>query len=1182
MKHECSVKSREIHEQQTVLIESQTKAIVSTMSTIQNSVISMHEEMQALRRDFETHRGVFAKSKIIDTSNHTLDDGEDLEDKDKGLEVSKRYHHDGSTAESPEIIHVQFSAPDLACNAPLQRRSSDCNGSVASSLPQNPDHGHDKAQVARSWVIRRKDMIASSHERARTGDISELGIIRLESSIDRSEQVLKEGLSNEEPPVLTLDLETASIFVPMSGYLWTGNQPASDQISVQDTADSSTYIAVESAPVDFKHANQSVESMKAEGVSASAVVTKLRQSQQAGHIRMLNNVAICSERELPELVSASEAVQADVVESLPPHDASAALETEILESQPMLSSGRDNMFLGSPLTSFSPTSSWKNEAMTVLLETGDANSADKTNVLNMSSQRSQEPIQSSEDADDKARPESSGKSGIIDTDSEASILSNGATSGVLSESTAGTEKPRDGFTFGEKLMAGAESCAWTEDPDVIPSESTREKTNATLEFSEANDTNPKQPVYEIAKPGHVRSGEVPASEQHHIDQMAFQDNEHDHRSDFADTGATESSSAVADKINRSWQSNRRTSQATEDSRFNPGETPITTLPQPEGLGQEVKGNDDLESPCVGLVRGEPMITSTTCPLVLNEDTEAVNINRSLGSPMTDQNLSESLDHVSKQIGPKHNPAGASVDQPRLLTRGSSQLGISLSAPFPSSVWIPPTSEDHESCEQSLTQGRYADASSLKRFDRSKSDAFSPLLDKSSLDQPISSLPGDSRGRKRPRTMSDEGYKNKLPKIQGGMEAEPMIRSPDDGGESGSAAVFSGPFTFSSWNDIPASFQNETSFGFDEQGSNPVGSRRDVDNRHHSMKPVVLPGGRTLDKDKPTQSTSEPNPLTQDVTVPHAQTRALNTSSTSMAHDTDREITRCEGPSSRQPASSTLEEVRGLKRPRDVFDDGKMYMSKRPRSKSDFEGNGGENGPLRDVPDLDIDRCERNTKSGGVEAMNSSSPPNWNPEILRSRGSDLEGVGGEPSKLGEMTLVSANGGWKVLVERNKLERERTKLRTQNVRNTLQRSRRETKTRITSVFPKDLNVNPSDGHSTSLEEGGTSETTRWFTAVYGEHDDLQSSSQVESKQPLDHDLDGAQSNDLAKADVSRAEPTLEHITNSGQKSASRSPAVPVLSSDGYDEDFQQEVGSGTSEIVEYVVIDNFSQTVPELEP
>ncbi|KAG9714195.1 hypothetical protein KCU73_g16279, partial [Aureobasidium melanogenum] len=63
---------------------------------------------------------------------------------------------------------------------------------------------------------------------------------------------------------------------------------------------------------------------------------------------------------------------------------------------------------------------------------------------------------------------------------------------------------------------------------------------------------------------------------------------------------------------------------------------------------------------------------------------------------------------------------------------------------------------------------------------------------------------------------------------------------------------------------------------------------------------------------------------------------------------------------------------------------------------------------------------------------------------------------------------------------------------------------------------------------------------------------------------------------------AEPTLEHITNSGQKSASRSPAVPVLSSDGYDEDFQQEVGSGTSEIVEYVVIDNFSQTVPELEP
>jgi hypothetical protein len=56
MKHEFSEKTRDIQDQQTVVltaIESQTKIIVSTMSIVQETVTSMDGEIRDLRKDLE-------------------------------------------------------------------------------------------------------------------------------------------------------------------------------------------------------------------------------------------------------------------------------------------------------------------------------------------------------------------------------------------------------------------------------------------------------------------------------------------------------------------------------------------------------------------------------------------------------------------------------------------------------------------------------------------------------------------------------------------------------------------------------------------------------------------------------------------------------------------------------------------------------------------------------------------------------------------------------------------------------------------------------------------------------------------------------------------------------------------------------------------------------------------------
>ncbi|KAH0405493.1 hypothetical protein KCU89_g89, partial [Aureobasidium melanogenum] len=92
MKHAFSDDTRGIRDQQAAIltaIESQTKAVISTMSAVQTSVTGVDEEVRDLRKDLETLRSTYVKSRVTYTLNSLPTEGEDTEYGNGKFEVGR-------------------------------------------------------------------------------------------------------------------------------------------------------------------------------------------------------------------------------------------------------------------------------------------------------------------------------------------------------------------------------------------------------------------------------------------------------------------------------------------------------------------------------------------------------------------------------------------------------------------------------------------------------------------------------------------------------------------------------------------------------------------------------------------------------------------------------------------------------------------------------------------------------------------------------------------------------------------------------------------------------------------------------------------------------------------------------------------------------------------------------------
>jgi hypothetical protein len=156
MKHEFSEKTRDIQDQQTVVltaIESQTKTIVSAMSIVQETVASMDGEIRDLRKDLEALRHISAVSGATCVQNNTQEHGKDFENENRCLEVVKRYQHNGYTACDFKSTEADFTACSTADDTYIQGSSGNNGGNTVSTMCYSPDRDCRLVMVGPSLEI---------------------------------------------------------------------------------------------------------------------------------------------------------------------------------------------------------------------------------------------------------------------------------------------------------------------------------------------------------------------------------------------------------------------------------------------------------------------------------------------------------------------------------------------------------------------------------------------------------------------------------------------------------------------------------------------------------------------------------------------------------------------------------------------------------------------------------------------------------------------------------------------------------------------------------------------------------------------------------------------------------------------------------------------------------------------
>lgn len=128
MKHAFSDENRGIRDHQAAIltaIESQTKAVISTMSTGQASVTGMDEEVRDLRKDLETLRSTCAKSRVTYTLNSLPAEGEDTEYGVGKFEVGKTGPPSEDRAEALGNTQIHLHATNTTRDADVAGLAKD-------------------------------------------------------------------------------------------------------------------------------------------------------------------------------------------------------------------------------------------------------------------------------------------------------------------------------------------------------------------------------------------------------------------------------------------------------------------------------------------------------------------------------------------------------------------------------------------------------------------------------------------------------------------------------------------------------------------------------------------------------------------------------------------------------------------------------------------------------------------------------------------------------------------------------------------------------------------------------------------------------------------------------------------------------------------------------------------------
>lgn len=709
---------------------------------------------------------------------------------------------------------------------------------------------------------------------------------------------------------------------------------------------------------------------------------------------------------------------------------SAAPAEEDYGTQNLSSKGNHGVFLECPSNSNSHTTSGRGKNMVVSAKDSEDNGSDDSDEMSIICTQSQGLVQDDKSIYGEDYHASCKTSHDTAAENEALIHDGETKSRVLPDSKAAQEVRRDEHTGEEGPMTRARNLGSREYPDADSSEVImKEESRETLKPSEANEIDPKQSTDESRTWNDIDSHETVDCVVHNLYRTPSRGNDHSHPSDDVAPGIIQDSSRVPDRANRPWQVHHSTSTWTEDQKFDLDMVSDTALSELRNIDSELTEEVWADGLDEELARSVSVTTTPHYLLSSARDTATVDM---------DTCVSSSLDRLNsdKQRSPK--------------------------------------------------SGSDSDMSLSTRCTDENSGVVRRSMRGVSSDQSASSPCEERRGQKRSREMSDEGYKNKHPKLQDIIEIEFLTGSPDWKGGNKSAAVLPDSFSSAARNSIPKSFQNdktpegETSSATGEQEAIYVeaedreNSPGDVEDQDKLMQPTILFDGTTLDDEKSRESSCKPNSIRQGVTALLAQTSILIKGQVSTAEDILYQgTTRHEVPSFRQPTSSSYVEARRQKRLRETSNDGNNYTNKRFKSTSHLETH-----------------CEGDTASGDVrrrKVMGSIDNEMTDSSILnqyqRPQGDHY------PEKLferDETTLVNTEGGWTALVAKRKREREETMRRTQNVRNSLRPSRRGRGAENTIISGGISFIRPGS-NSLRFQSGATSESARLFTAVGMEVDD-----------------------------------------------------------------------------------------------
>jgi hypothetical protein len=663
------------------------------------------------------------------------------------------------------------------------------------------DKSHEAELRRRKW----KDIKASDRMRAQTPEKGGIGSVRPEP---RRNETDEEGASSvENPRDLIRDPETNSMTVKsaeLSGRHNHFDSHESNLFPAQGTDSSPLYIGVSSTPARSKVDHENLGTFEASGDFTSAAVTQIKKCQEDSQIHESDDASEGSDRSFSH---ASEVTRDNAAEDLPSQSTSVAPATEEVETRPLASSYSNNFSSESLSDDSSHTTFGKNRAIVMVLEGFGANSCENSDARYMSSEQSQDQMQSSEDTDDMYYHAIYEIGGQTAAERKTSDNDDGTTSPLLADLRTEQKVYRDQDALQEGLRSRAKDPALREQPGAIPGEVTREGVQKTLGSFETNKMVMRQLLHKVGKPDHDENSETLISGEHRLHQMTSRSDECGHHSDIADPSVVHSFDEVTSGAQGSRQSDNRTSDWTKNPESDLKIAPVTKLPQSNDSSQGVTENGHYDSLEVGLKGDRSVTTPPLGPPVCNQGLETVAVDNLPSSTVDEQNGSGISDYTEEDIGVARDLTYVSEDQPQLPTSILPPPDIALPTSPSRPIEALLSTESRETGQESSQRGTDPNVCPSKRRDEDDSAGADHLLENIRSDHAASSLLGEPRGQKRSGVMPDRFYKEKRPKLPDDDNPETTTTCPSENGRNESAVALLEPSARISGKGISTSLQN---------------------------------------------------------------------------------------------------------------------------------------------------------------------------------------------------------------------------------------------------------------------------------------------------------------------------------------------------------------------------------------